>query len=86
MSYRINRYHYIDRKIGIKFEIFARRDEFADELARRISTICKYNLRRQRLFFKKEVFVDIPPYELEQEEVEYVEELMSHSCSTDIDC
>ena len=75
MSYKIYRYHYIDRKCSTKFEIFARKDELADELARRISALGIYTLRRTRIFFKKEVYVKIPPYELEQAQIEYIEEM-----------
>ena len=75
MLYRINRYHYIDKKVQIKFEIFARKVELADELAKRISIACKYNLRRKKLFFSKEVYAEIPPYELEQAQLEYVEDI-----------
>ena len=75
MSYRINRYHYIDKKVGIKFEIFARKDEFADEIADRISKIGVYSLRRTKIFYRKQVFVETPPYELEVAQLEYVEEM-----------
>ena len=79
MLYRIYRYHYIDKKCRTKFEIFARKDEFADELARRISALGIYSLRRTKMFFKKEVYVKIPPYELEQAQTEYVEKLERNS-------
>lgn len=73
MLYKIYRYHYIDKKCRTKFEIFARKDEFADELAKRISGLGVYDLRRTKLFFKKEVYVEIPPYELETAQMEYIE-------------
>jgi len=75
MPYKINRYHYIDRKVGIRFVIYARKDEFADELSKRISKVFSYNLRRTRIFFKKEVYTEIPPYELELAQEEYVDEV-----------
>ena len=76
MSFRINRYHYIDKKHRIKFEIFARKDEYAEQLANMISGIGIYNLKRTKLFFKKEVYVNTPPYELEQAQLDYIENKM----------
>ena len=73
--FKIFRYHYIDRKVKVKFEIFARKDEFADQVAERISKIGVYTLRRTKIFFKKEVYVEIPPYELELAQLDYVENM-----------
>ena len=74
--FKINRYHYIDKKCRIKFEIFARKDEFADSLISMINELGIYQLRRTKIFFKKEVYVDIPPYELEQAQLDYIENEM----------
>lgn len=73
--FKIYRYHYIDTKVKVKFEIFARKDEFADQIAERITKIGVYTLRRTKIFFKKEVYVEIPPYELELAQLDYVENM-----------
>ena len=75
MSYHTNRYIYIDKKKKIKFEIFARTVDTADELANKMSIVTNYKLIRAKLFFKTPVLVEIPPYELEQAQMEYVEGL-----------
>ncbi len=75
MSYHINRYIYIDKKKNIKFEIFARTVETADELANKMSSVTNYKLIKAKLFFKTSVLVEIPPYELEQAQMEYIKQL-----------
>lgn len=72
--FRITRYRYIDTTSGAVFDIFGRTYEFAHELAERINCLSQYKLREKRLFFKKKMWTDLPPYELEQAQVECVEE------------
>ena len=75
--FKINRYLYIDKNVRQKWEIFARKEEFADQLANRITALGVYNLRRVKIGFCKPVLVEIPPYELEQAQEDYVEECES---------
>ena len=70
--FRIYRCHYIDKKAHIKWEIFGRTTEFTDGLAKRISNLGIYSLRRTRIGFCKLVYTEYPPYELEQAQEEYV--------------
>ena len=73
--FHINRYIYIDKKVRIKWEIFARDVALADQLAERITSLGVYNLRRVKIGFCKKVLTEMPPYELEQAQIEYVEEM-----------
>ena len=70
--FEINRFKYIDIKTRSKFEIYSRKVEFADELVERINKLGVFNLRRAKIFFKKKMATDIPPYEVEQEQVETI--------------
>ena len=72
--FKIYRFLYIDRRVRLKWEIFARNEKLADELASRISKLGIYNLKKVKIGFRKLVYVEIPPYELEQAEIEYVED------------
>ena len=51
--------------------------EFTDGLAKRISSLGIYNLRRTRIKFCKPVYTEYPPYELELAQEEYVEKMES---------
>ena len=73
--FKIYKCHYIDKKVRIKWEIFGRTTEFTDGLAKRISNLGIYNLRRTRIGFCKPVYTEWPPYELEQAQEEYVEDM-----------
>ena len=73
--FKIYRCHYIDKKAHIKWEIFGRTTEFTDGLAKRISNLGIYSLRRTRIGFYKPVYTEWPPYELEQAQEEYVEDM-----------
>ena len=73
--FKIYRCHYIDKKAHIKWEIFGRTIEFTDGLAKRISNLGIYNLRRTRIGFCKPVYTEWPPYELELAQEEYVEDM-----------
>ena len=72
---KIYKCHYIDRKARIKWEIFGRTAEFTDGLAKRISSLGIYNLRRAKIGFCKLVYTEWPPYELEQAQEEYVKDM-----------
>ena len=69
---------YVDKKSRIKLEIFGRTIEFTDELAKRVSNLGLYNLRRAKMGFCKLVYTEWPPYELEQAQEEYLEELKAN--------
>ena len=73
--FKIYKCHYIDKKAHIKWEIFGRTTEFTDGLAKRISNLGVYSLRRTRIGFCKPVYTEYPPYELEQAQVEYVDDM-----------
>ena len=73
--FKIYKCHYIDKKAHIKWEIFGRTTEFTDDLAKRITDLGIYNLRRTRIRFSKLVYTEYPPYELEQAQEEYVRAL-----------
>ena len=71
--YKINRYLYISKGTHSKHEIFARYEAFADELAKRITALGVFNLRRARIGFCKVRFSEIPPYEIEMEQLDTIE-------------
>ena len=70
--YKINQYLYKCKKSGNKFIIYSREVSFADDLAKRISNLGIFNLRRVRFNFIKEVSTDIPPYDIELEQLDTV--------------
>ena len=72
--FEINRYLYISKKTHSKHEIFARTVELADSLAQRITNLGVFNLRRARIGFCKKMVSDMPPYEIEQEQIQTIEE------------
>ena len=69
------RYIYIEKRERIKFEVFARKVEFANTLIERVNNICGYELKPKRFGFAKKVLVKIPPYELEQMQEDYVDRM-----------
>ena len=73
--FKIYKCHYVDKKARIKWEIFGRTVEFTDGLANRISNLGVYHLRRTRIGFCKIVYTEYPPYELEQAQEVYVENI-----------
>ena len=73
--FKIFRCIYVDKKVRTKWEIFGRTTEFTDGLAERISKLGIYDLRRARIGFCKLVLTEWPPYELEQAQEEYVEDM-----------
>ena len=77
--FKIYRFRYVDRKTGTGWVFFARSEAFADKLAERISGLGIYNLRRTRIGFRKTYVTDIPPYELEMEQEDYVEETINNA-------
>lgn len=72
--FRINRYRYIDTISHAPFDIFARKLEDAEEMAERINCMTQYKLRKKRIFFKKRMWTDIPPLELEQAQLATIKE------------
>lgn len=73
--FKIYEFRYRDKKSGLGFVFYARKEKFAEELARRITSIGLYSLKRKRIHYKKKGYTDIPPYELEQAQEEYVESM-----------
>ena len=73
--FKIYEFRYKDKKSGLGFVFYARKEEFADSLADRITALGIYSLRRKRLGYKKKGSTEIPPYELELEQEEYVESM-----------
>ena len=71
--FKINKYRYVDVKTRSKFDIFARNVEFADKLVERVNALGVFNLRRAKIFFCRAMISDIPPYEIEQEQVATIE-------------
>lgn len=82
--FKIYKCIYVDKKAHIKWEIFGRTTEFTDGLAKRISNLGIYNLRRTKIGFCKLVYTEYPPYELEQAQEEYVENMEEKQRSKDI--
>ena len=72
---KIYEFRYKDKKSGLGFVFYARKEEFADSLAAKITALGIYNLKRKRIHFKKQGYTEIPPYELELEQEAYVEEM-----------
>lgn len=70
--FAINRYIYVDKKKRVKFEVFARKVEFANALIERVNKLGSYFLKPKRFFFMKQVLVECPPYELETMQDDYV--------------
>ena len=73
--FKIYEFRYKDKKSGLGFVLYARKEEFADELANRITNLGLYSLKRKRIGYKRKGYTDIPPYELEQAQEEYVESM-----------
>ena len=73
--FKIYEFRYKDKKSGLGFAFYARKEEFADSLADKIAVLGIYSLRRKRLGYKKKGYTEIPPYELELEQEVYVEEM-----------
>ena len=73
--FKIYEFRYKDKKSGLGFVFYARKEEFADSLAAKITALGIYNLKRKTIGYKKTWYTDIPPYELELEQEEYVEEM-----------
>ncbi len=71
--FKINRYRYIDTTSKVKFDIFARELETAEKIAEEVNKLSKYKIRKQKIFFAKQIYTDYPPYELEQMQMDSVE-------------
>ena len=71
--FEIYRFIYVDKETGMKFEIYARKEETADRIANLDSELHGvFQWRRRRFFFKKKIMINVPPYELELEQEDYV--------------
>ncbi len=79
--FNIYRFLYISRGTHLKHVIFARNVEFADKLAKRITDLGVFNLRRARIGFCKLMVTDTPPYELEMEQLATIEGWEKHIIS-----
>ena len=72
--YTINKYLYIDKESKMKMVIFAREDETARQMVEIANTEENdfHWVQYKRFFkpYKKEIVINVPPYELEQEQFE----------------
>ena len=76
--FRINRYRYINHgKVGrgARLEVFARTREFADKLVARMNKALGYNLKPKLFGFVKRFYTPTPPYEIECDQEESMDEL-----------
>ena len=64
--FKINRYRYIDKDSGLSFVIYARHIDTAYKIVELVNNTYGYKLHKKRMFFVKQIYVDVPPYELEQ--------------------
>lgn len=67
-------FHYVDRKEGEKFGIFARERKTADEIAQTANKFQGYNMKPRIFRFKTPFETNCPPYELEQAQLECAQE------------
>ena len=72
--FQINRYKYVDRKKHTKFVVFARTIEYAESLISRVNALGDYCLVKARFGFIKKQYSNIPPYEIEQEQLRTIQE------------
>ena len=77
--FEINKFRYVDKNTKNKFDIYVRHVELADELAKRITDLGVFDLRRAKIGFCKKMVSDIPPYEVEQEQIKTIEEWEEHT-------
>ena len=73
--FKIYEFRYKNKKSGLGFVFYARKEEFADSLAAKITALGIYNLKRKIIGYKKIWYTEISPYELELEQEAYVEEM-----------
>ena len=73
--FKIYEFRYRDKKSGLGFVFYARKEQFADALADKITALGMYNLRRKIIGYKKIGYTEIPPYELEQAQEEYIDNI-----------
>ena len=73
--FKIYEFRYKDRNSGIGFVFYARNEVFADRLASKITALGLYSLQRRKIHYKKKGYTKYPPYELEQNQGKYVEEM-----------
>ena len=68
MAYTITQYNY-KTKNGLKMEIYSRTKDFADKILNICNTNTKLKWMPCKVTFSYDVLVDVPPYELEQEQL-----------------
>ena len=73
--FKINRYRYVDTSSKVKFVIYARKLETAEQIAEAVNSLSVYKIRKKIFFFVKQIYTDIPPYELECMQLDSVEEM-----------
>ena len=73
--FKIYEFRYKDKKSGLGFVFYARKEEFAASLAAKITALSIYHLKRKIIGYKKICYTDIAPYELELEQEAYIEEM-----------
>lgn len=79
--FRINRYRYVDTTNKVKFDIFARKLETAEKIAEEVNKVSKYKIRKQKIFFVKQMYTNYPPHELEQMQIDSVETMKINGSS-----
>lgn len=80
---REDRYHsyqwkYVDRRAKVTLIVFAREQKTADKIVAIVNTENVYYLKPARFFFKKPVLLRVPPYEVEQHQLEQAEKELEH--------
>lgn len=71
--YSIFEYRYIDRNTKSRFCIYSRTQEVADEIITIVNDLNVYRFEKPRFRrFKRRYLSEMPPYELEQEQLENV--------------
>ena len=74
--FEMKEFYYKDKNSGLKFVFYARTEEIATRLKDLFNSVqddCF--LVKSKFRYKKPFFVNIPPYELEQAQEEYIYEM-----------
>ena len=82
--YTTNEYRYIDIHTRNKFLFYSRKVELADEMARRVTQLGIFKLRRVKIRFCKQVYIEEPPYGIELEQLATIEhwEVKNHKAQS----
>lgn len=72
-AYHSYQWKYVDKKAKVVLIVFAREQKTADEIVAIVNTENVYYLKPARFFFRKPVMMKLPPYEVEQHQLEQAE-------------